>query len=118
MNVGGKLKMSEPYNYDILFFDDCFFEAPLSKNPMYAYLMRYEWDHKCEVTLPLYESVGPKFIKLYNYYDAEEIRYIRTMNNSIQVSFYSFRRAKRVKALISKDRNHQIVITDLEKYEH
>jgi hypothetical protein len=118
VNVGGKLKMSEPYNYDILFFDDCFFEAPLSKNPMYSYLMRYEWDHKCEATLPLYVSVGLKFIKLYNYYDADEIRYIRTMNNSIQVSFYSFRRAKRVKALISKDRNHQIVITDLEKYEH
>lgn len=118
VNVGGKLKMSEPYNYDILFFDDCFFEAPFSKNPMYSYLMRYEWDHKCEATLPLYVSVGTKFIKLYNYYDADEIRYIRTMNNSIQVSFYSFRRAKRVKALISKDRNHQIVITDLEKFEH
>ena len=118
VNVGGKLKMSEPYNYDILFFDNCFFEAPLSKNPMYSYLMRYEWDHKCEATLPLYTSVGPKFIKLYNYYDADEIRYIRTMNNSIQVSFHSYRRDKRVKALISKNRNHQIVITDLEKHDH
>ena len=110
INIDGFLKMSAPYNYDILFFDDYFFEAPLSKNPMYEYLMRYEWDHRCEAKISIYESVGPKFLKLYYYYDAEEISYFQTKPNSIRLRFYSKSSQQDLYAFISKYDGHKIII--------
>jgi hypothetical protein len=110
INIDGVLKMSAHYNYDILFFDDFFFEAPLSKNPMYEYLMRYEWDHRCEAKVSIYESVGPKFLKLYYYYDAEEISYFQTNPNSIRLRFYSKSSEQDLIAYISKYNGHKIII--------